>query len=454
MKKPFKSIILATVIAVFVSMCLPNSIGHTTAFAKESTKDMTIGGVAVTKLSKEEIEVALNAAVTEWLASPVVIEGAGVTATIDPSLFEFDIPSTIADFELMTDKSWYAFWEQDKIVQMPLKVNVKDEVKVLLKKTGMWEVDPTFTTLLDNASNLKGHEIQAVAADTSAIETERLALSIDNVPANAQGVLELANVLNDKIIVPETTFSFLETIGDTSDIANQEALNFVASMMYHAALQSEVEILERHSQNSTPGYLQQGLDVTVNQVLMKDLQFVNRAQQPYKVKALLEGDSLKIELFAQTKDKDISVRVAKDKIVKPRIIIRYSDELAIGKEQVLQEGREGVRVEVYRSILENGSTTEELVSRDYYPPVNKIIVRSSREPAVTVGSGQPPANDSDLQIDLNGDGLPDTSKPPTNNGNNPNTGGSTNIGTPPEATDPDIVYGYYDKGGNFVQTSP
>ena len=242
--------------------------------------------------------------------------------------------------------------------------------------------------------------------------------------------------------------------------SDSAAINFVASMLYHVALQTEYEILERHSQGQKPNYLQQGLDAKVNQALEKDLQFINRSDQPNKLKLTVEGDSLKVELLAQKKEKEISVRVSKDKIIQPRVITRYSKDLPIGREEVIQKGQEGVRVEVYRSISENGSTAEELVSRDYYPPVNKIIVKSSRQPVASEnssGTDKVNPNDPDLQMDLDGDGLPDTQSENKKSGNNTaktNKDTSANKNTSTDPNDPEIVYGYYDKGGNFIQTSP
>ena len=108
-----------------------------------------------------------------------------------------------------------------------------------------------------------------------------------------------------------------------------------------------------------------------------------------------------------------------------------------------------MRVEVYRSIVENGISKEELVSRDYYAPINRIVVQSSRQPDVSDGTSNT-SNDADLQVDLDGDGLADSpGQPPSTNGNT-----SSNTTTPVTTNDPEIVYGYYDKGGNFVQTSP
>lgn len=450
---------MVAVLIILLTVWVPNIIVDS-ALAKGV--ESTIGGISVKDLEGGDIENALQEAINIWRDAPVSVEGGNITISLDPKLFVFDVESSIAEYHSLTDKSWFAFWKQEQAVHIPLHVEVNDQVKKQLEATGVWEVDATLNAIITQISYLKSHKINATVADTQLIEAERLALSIEKIPANAKGVDKLTNMLNDSIILPEVPFSYLATIEEKYDEANSEAITFVASMLYHAALQTDYEISERHSQEEKPNYLQQGLDARVNRALEKDLQFVNRSDQSNKLKLTVEGDSLKVELLAQKKEKEITVRVSKDKIIKPRVIIRYSKDLPVGSEEVIQKGQEGVRVEVYRSIVENGNSTEELVSRDYYPPVNKIIVKSSRQPAVPKNDsekvGTSDSSDPDLNMDLDGDGLPDIQSENETSSNkaavksNKDTSADTNTSKNPN--DPEIVYGYYDKGGNFVQTSP
>ena len=107
--------------------------------------------------------------------------------------------------------------------------------------------------------------------------------------------------------------------------------------------------------------------------------------------------------------------------IKPKIIYRYAANLGLNQQKIIQEGKEGLRVIVYRSITENGSSREELIGRDYYPPVNRIVLKSSKilEQTTTTPSGGT-TEDPDLQVDLDGNGLPDQ---PTNpNGGNSSAG--------------------------------
>lgn len=443
MKTYIKIISLFLVIVLIVGFFVPSFVLNDTVFAKEGPGSSTIGGIEINDVKTSDLATTLQNAISEWQGEEIEIVSDGISKTIDPKQFVFDTSAAIAQYEMLTKKPWYAFWQKEKIVHIPIPVTVNEVITQQIDEAGIWDTDKTLQKLILQASYLKEHKVEAVINEDSMQTEERIAFQIAELPANSQGVAKIIPLLNDVNLVPNQSISLLTLLGEQAGVVNDAGLDFVASMLYSVILQTDYEILERHSQEINPSYLQQGIEADINAALVKDLQFINRSEQLGKMKASMEGNQLKIEVFAAAKDKDITVRVSKDKIVKPRIIYRYSEDLKAGQERVEQEGKEGSRVEVYRSIVENGATEEQFISRDYYAPQNRIVTRSSQEPVTittptqNVGAG---TSDPDLEVDLDGNGLPDV-KPST-----------------PEETKqedgPEIVYGYYDKGGNFVQTSP
>jgi len=443
MKTYIKIISLFLVIVLIVGFFVPSFVLNDTVFAKEGPGSSTIGGIEINDVKTSDLATTLQNAISEWQGAEMEVVSEGISKTIDPKQFVFDTSAAIAQYEMLTKKPWYAFWQKEKIVHIPIPVTVNEVITQQIDEAGIWDTDKTLQKLILQASYLKEHKVEAVINEDSMQTEERIAFQIAELPANSQGVAKIIPLLNDVNLVPNQSISLLTLLGEQVGVVNDAGLDFVASMLYSVILQTDYEILERHSQEINPSYLQQGIEADINAALVKDLQFINRSEQLGKMKASMEGNQLKIEVFAAAKDKDITVRVSKDKIVKPRIIYRYSEDLKAGQERVEQEGKEGSRVEVYRSIVENGATEEQFISRDYYAPQNRIVTRSSQEPVTittptqNVGAG---TSDPDLEVDLDGNGLPDV-KPST-----------------PEETKqedgPEIVYGYYDKGGNFVQTSP
>jgi len=443
MKMYIKIISVILAIVLIVGFFVPLFVLNGTVFAKESPGFSTIGGIPVEGFDSENVIQVIRDAVEKWQETPLVVSGGSTEQEINAHDLQFEIKQVVAQYINLSKKPWYAFWQKEKVVHFPIPVLVNDSVIQDLDAVGIWDTEKTLEKLTIQASYLKEHEVEAVVNDEMFQVDERIAFQIANLPTEGRGVAKIIPLLNDVSIVPNQSISLLSLLGEQAGVVNDAGLDFVASVLYSVILQTDYEILERHSQQINPTYLQQGIEADVNAAVAKDLKFINRSHQLSKMKASLEGGQLKIEIFAASKDKDITVRVSEDKIVKPRIIYRYSEDLKAGQERVEQEGKEGARVEVYRSIVKNGATEEQLISRDYYVPQNRIVTRSSQEPVtVTTPTQQVGADtaDSDLAIDLDGNGLPDV-KP-----------------SPQEETKqedgPEIVYGYYDKGGNFVQTSP
>lgn len=427
---------LVIMIVLVIAFFLPV---EDTGFAKDSSKGSTIGGVEVANVKNSTLASTLQIAINEWLSTAVVVSDGEHTITMDVSDLSFDIETAISQYETMTKKPWYAFWQKDKIVQIPLPVTVSEAAIAQIKAMATWDADQTLDNLITQASYLHKHEIEATINDLDWQSEERIGFQVTDIPAGALGIPDAMATLNDGILVPNKPVSLLTLLGEQAEAMNQIGLDFLASMLYSAVLQTDYEILERHPQEEMPAYLQPGVEASIHKTLAKDLQFINLSEHPGKLNITMEGKSLKVAIFSATKEKDIKIRVETDSTVNPRTIYRYSDELAIGQEEVVQEGKVGIRVNVYRLIVENGISSEQLVSQDYYAPINQIVVRSTKQRA----TGESNTNDSDLQLDLDGNSLPDTpSEPPTNSGDQQ------------PSNDPEIIYGYYDKGGNFVQTSP
>lgn len=477
MKVIFKSIVLVTMVVVLVSIWVPNFITGSVASADDNAVGSTIGGVEVGNLKDEELEALLTNAVNEWSAQNLIVTGGETAIEVSSSTFLFDIESTVENYNNQVDKPWYAFWKDRPTVHLPLIVFPSEIVRNEIGNISTWDTELTYSNVELNASYLKGTEVEAVVIDVSGLEIDRISLSIEPMPEGAMGVNELIYALHDTVIEPQTAFSMLERLGDSVHLANSEAINFIASNIYNAALNINAEILERHSQNDIPSYLKPGLEAKVDVLALEDLKFANTFTNPVMLKLTIEEENLKTEVYTPAKETDVEVTVSEDEEIQPRTIIRYSPELAINATKEIQQGIAGVRVSVYRLVYDE----QKLVSRDYYPPVDRIIVKSSQEPE-PAPSMSDISNDPAYQVDLDGDGFPDDEvtngnpqsdgsqndgATPSNNGSSSSGGGAQNSnsntstnnnqnadsGNAVDASDSDDDLppgSYYDKGGNLI----
>lgn len=414
------------ILCIFVVYLVLSASSLTTVFADDKSNGSTIAGVNVNGLDQKEIEKVLNDAVNEWVSENLVVTGGGVELVIDPSKLEFDIPATITEYQTLTDKAWYAFWESERVIHIPLKVADRGDIQSEISSVATWETDETYNQLISQASFLMSHEVEATVSNLDIYNNERLALSIREIPTNAFGLDTIVSLLDGTMVNPGEEFSFINTINENETKVNSDAINFVSSLLYDATLQTEFEITERHKGSVIPTNIEIGKEASINLHLYEDLKFRNNTEIVGKIHATVEGNTLKVEITSNTKEREVYVSVDKE-ILSPRIIYRYSKDLPIGHEQLIQEGSEGYRVNVLRTISGNGRTEEQLVSRDYYPPVNRIVLKSSKSPEQ---SGKTNTTDPNLEIDMDGDGLPDIEVPNVNYD---------------ETTAPQ-----YDKGGNII----
>ncbi|MDI7741497.1 VanW family protein [Lysinibacillus fusiformis] len=446
-----KPILLGALVLLLIFLGIE---GLRTVSADESDAGSTIAGVKVAGLDEVEMKEVLQQAIDTWVTEPIAVRDGEYEVLVDPSEFVFDLDGTVKQYQTTVNKPWFAFWESDRVVHLPLQVTVPDEVKNTIETVSSWDAEATLNSVATQASFLKEHEISPVLTNLTQIDNERIALSIEEIPTDSAGVFEVVDLLNGTILYPGETFSFIAKVGESS--ANNEAKNFVASLLYDVVLNTE----ERHSQEKLPTYLEPGINAKINIQYNEDLKFLNSSTSPVQINATVEGSSLKVEIFANEKTKDVLVQVSKEDI-SPRIINRYSEDLSPGQEQLVQEGANGVRVIVTRIISESGSTTEEQISRDYYAPTNRIVMISASQ------SEQTSTPDTTGTTDENGNPIentetPGTTNPDTNTVPNdsqyPNQDPDTQIdldnnGLPdmPEGNEEDLPEGsYYDKGGNLI----
>ncbi len=214
---------------------------------------------------------------------------------------------------------------------------------------------------------------------------------VNRSPAQSGNASRAALDLNGCIIAPGAVFSFNDNVGarDTMKgyrpapmINDRGSLSDVpgggicqlATTIYNAALEAGLEIVERHSHSRSVSYVTPGRDATIL-TWRKDLKFRNPHSYPLLLRVELTENRLTAG-FWSLEDKSFQVIVLTDIIaVDPQAVTSRS----VGQSGVTsQPGGQGFSVVTRRRLIRDGKVTEELLSRDYYPPPTRVVGRSEQ----------------------------------------------------------------------------
>lgn len=349
------------------------------AQAAKLPKGSTVAGISMEGLSADEARNKLMQAVERWKSNgTIAMKSNEETYLIPRSAFQFDIEKTLAELEEKTKRRWYRLFLKPKNVHISLHVawNEKDGIE--------WpdyvDKQATIDEAIQIAKELGEREGKLVYEENP--NPLKIADVNFQIPTNlSDDVLNnLLDQMNDLQLDPQTDFSFIEQVLEPLNMAkSSEEASFIGSALYALALQSNIEIVERHSQGKVPSYTQPGVEAEISRVEKKDLKLYNPNFYSYFVKAEKRGNRLAMALHIAEQEASYEYRVANVKEIKPRVVYRYSSKLNPGEKQTLQAGSNGLKVEVYREkISESGNVdNSELISRDYYPPRPTIILVSS-----------------------------------------------------------------------------
>ena len=191
--------------------------------------------------------------------------------------------------------------------------------------------------------------------------------------------------LDGQVVAPRAEFSFNRAVGPwTVDRGYRRApvsysgdlvLDWgggvcqASSTLYNAALLAGFPIVERHRHQWPATYVAPGQDAAVAYPNI-DLRFRNPLNWPVRVSARLTGESVLIRLSSRGRAPAVCLEREVLAVVPPAVVVRP----AAAQRRTFIRGRPGYQVAVYRSFL-SGAHGRELVSRDSYPPQNRVIFR-------------------------------------------------------------------------------
>ncbi len=201
--------------------------------------------------------------------------------------------------------------------------------------------------------------------------------------------LRAARAIDGTVLEPGAIFSFNKAVGSwTADRGYVKApVSFggelrpawgggvcqTSTTLYNAALVAGLEIVERHRHHWPPHYVALGRDAAVAQYDI-DLRLRNPYPWPVRIEAEVGGDSVGFAIVGREAGPMADIQTEVRGVLAPREVLQFDDRLPTGERHIVNHGRPGYRVVVYRQLLRgDGRVGRELISEDRYPAMNRLV---------------------------------------------------------------------------------
>ncbi|MGM0897200.1 MAG: VanW family protein [Bacillota bacterium] len=250
-----------------------------------------------------------------------------------------------------------------------------------------------------------------ISSDSLEMQLEEVAQSSFFHSISSIGADELIEALDGTVIGPDEQIAFLPMLEELALLdATDAELTEIASAIYGAVLRTNFLIEQRSIGEQVPDNVPAGEEAAINRSLGVDFAFSNPNASSFTLNVYMQNGELTASIHGQPFVHTYYISAASDKEVEPRLIKQYSAFVSSGK-KVREEGRDGKRIEVVRSILEGDKEVSvEPVSSDFYPPVHRVEVYPLTKPETpaTDVDGQPiPQPGDEGFVDENDNGIHD-----------------------------------------------
>lgn len=209
-------------------------------------------------------------------------------------------------------------------------------------------------------------------------------------PERIENIRLSSKALSGRLIMPGETVSFNDTTGPRSKSAGYKEANVIfkgefipstgggvcqtSTTLYNALLRANLTIVERTHHSIPIRYVPLGQDAAVSYGAL-DLKFRNDFDFPIYIDSKIIGDRIYIYIYGDRNAKNYSVEIESEIVEKvpaeEELVI--DKNLAPGTKELVQEGRDGYKVNTYKSIVRNGKVvSKDLITKDFYKPKNRI----------------------------------------------------------------------------------
>lgn len=146
----------------------------------------------------------------------------------------------------------------------------------------------------------------------------------------------------------------------------------VSTTLYNALLDAELEIVERHNHTYSVSYVDASMDAAIAEGVM-DLRFKNNYDTPIFISGNAYGGTLSFYIYGKetrSPERTVSYYSHVESYTEPEGYGLYANtEQQVGYLYQVQSAQNGMTATLWKSVTENGETTETQVNTSYYQPM-------------------------------------------------------------------------------------
>ncbi|WP_347862652.1 VanW family protein [Salimicrobium sp. PL1-032A] len=374
---------------------------------------VSVGGTDISGMEAEKASELLEMKADEWSSrSSIHLYTGSGTLDIPASLFDFQIEETMEQISSSGQYEWRVVFDDEfsKNVTGKLPERLKSHFQMERFKD---EVEAGVSGLPEHVPEYNAYSFVPDNTEELYEEVASYSISLNE----TEGAETLVNQIGSFRVPGKTTVSLLDQTENVADTVGRRALNQIATVMYGSVLETPFVTEERHISLRLPDYADLGKEAAVDVGNKEDLRFLNTTSMAYYVHLELDGANLEAVWRGYPFMKKARTVVSSAEEVEPRKTIRYSTSVSPGGEVLIEEGKTGRTVQVYKE--QSGKEERQLLTEDYYPPIDTVVERypvsllESDENSNGTGSGA--EEDFDSSPPLTGENKEESEEGSSNN---------------------------------------
>lgn len=269
-----------------------------------------------------------------------------------------------------------------------------------LKKSILEQINGSLSGDIDIKAPIEELSANCTADNLSSINTliSSFSTNYSSSSENRAANIELATkAINGKYYLPGETFSFNDVVGQRTDARGYKAAPViignkvdtdlgggicqVSSTLYNAIIRANIKSTERTHHTIPSSYVDLGMDATVDYGNI-DYKFKNNLSYPIYVEAYTENRNIHFNIYSNKELAKTKYDLYNEIYQQIQPTVKYVDDpkLPAGSTEIDQTAYTGYKVKVYKRKYENGVYVgQELVSDDYYLPVDGIVKNGTKK---------------------------------------------------------------------------